>query len=197
MSALLLLMDIISFKKSEEISIFAKLFLERKKNQLWSLNKFEETTTINSLQLASSLMCALKKFLGKQTEKIERERDCEPRRSFSRRLSSTRTGSEPCKRVMISSNSEPARLMTPAGALAGLGFLVRALKEANDVSLEGGSASPLLVMWAVEIRFRGDPVLPCSSNSSVSPKIEWRRNTEREREGEAGVWGFVCLFVYI
>ena len=79
----------------------------------------------------------------------------------------------PCKRVMMSSTSEPGREMTPVAALAGLGFLVRALKEADDVSLEGGLASPLLVMWAVAIiRFRGDPVLPCSSNSSVSPKIE-------------------------
>ena len=34
MSALLFSMDIISFKKSEEISIFAKLVLERKKKSI-------------------------------------------------------------------------------------------------------------------------------------------------------------------
>lgn len=54
-----------------------------------------------------------------------------PRTSFSRRLSSTRTGSEPCKRVIMSSTSEPAREI---GGAATLGFLRAALKEAEEES---------------------------------------------------------------
>ena len=122
-------------------------------------------------------------------------RECEPRRSFSRRLSSTRTGSEPCKRVMISSTSEPALVMTPppppppAAAAALLGFLVRAFKEADDVSFGDGSASQLLLTWTIDdIR---DPVPPCTFNSSLK---ERRKEMERYRERE--VWGIWYLFVF-
>ena len=119
--------------------------------------------------------------------------ECEPRRSFSRRLSSTRTGSEPCKRVMISSTSEPALVMTPpppppAAAAALLGFLVRAFKEADDVSFGDGSASQLLLTWTIDdIR---DPVLPCSFNSSLKERKKWR-DIEREKFGGFGI----CLFL--
>ena len=120
-------------------------------------------------------------------------RECEPRRSFSRRLSSTRTGSEPCKRVMISSTSEPALVMTPPppppAAAALLGFLVRAFKEADDVSFGDGSASQLLLTWTIDdIR---DPVPPCTFNSSLK---ERRKEIERYRERE--VWGIWYLFVF-
>ena len=121
-------------------------------------------------------------------------RECEPRRSFSRRLSSTRTGSEPCKRVMISSTSEPALVMTPpppppAAAAALLGFLVRAFKEADDVSFGDGSASQLLLTWTIDdIR---DPVPPCSFNSSLK-----ERKKEMERYREREVWGIWYLFVF-
>ena len=121
-------------------------------------------------------------------------RECEPRRSFSRRLSSTRTGSEPWKRVMISSTSEPALVMTPpppppAAAAALLGFLVRAFKEADDVSFGDGSASQLLLTWTIDdIR---DPVPPCTFNSSLK---ERRKEMERYRERE--VWGIWYLFVF-
>lgn len=120
--------------------------------------------------------------------------ECEPRRSFSRRLSSTRTGSEPCKRVMISSTSEPALVMTPPpppppAAAALLGFLVRAFKEADDVSFGDGSASQLLLTWTIDdIR---DPVPPCTFNSSLK---ERRKEMERYRERE--VWGIWYLFVF-
>ncbi|GFP99473.1 microtubule-associated protein 70-2, partial [Phtheirospermum japonicum] len=60
-----------------------------------------------------------------------------PRTSFSRRVSSTRTGSEPCINVMMSSISEPFRDIGDAA-----GFLL-ILTELGDVSL-CGSASPLL-----------------------------------------------------
>lgn len=120
-------------------------------------------------------------------------RECEPRRSFSRRLSSTRTGSEPCKRVMISSTSEPALVMTPPppppAAAALLGFLVRAFKEADDVSFGDGSASQLLLTWTIDdIR---DPVPPCSFNSSLK-----ERKKEMERYREREVWGIWYLFVF-
>ena len=120
--------------------------------------------------------------------------ECEPRRSFSRRLSSTRTGSEPCKRVMISSTSEPALVMTPPpppppAAAALLGFLVRAFKEADDVSFGDGSASQLLLTWTIDdIR---DPVPPCSFNSSLK-----ERKKEMERYREREVWGIWYLFVF-
>lgn len=121
--------------------------------------------------------------------------ECEPRRSFSRRLSSTRTGSEPCKRVMISSTSEPALVMTPPpppppAAAALLGFLVRAFKEADDVSFGDGSASQLLLTWTIDdIR---DPVPPCSFNSSLKErKKEMERYREREKFGGFGI----CLFL--
>ena len=120
-------------------------------------------------------------------------RECEPRRSFSRRLSSTRTGSEPCKRVMISSTSEPALVMIPPppppAAAALLGFLVRAFKEADDVSFGDGSASQLLLTWTIDdIR---DPVPPCSFNSSLK-----ERKKEMERYREREVWGIWYLFVF-
>ena len=121
-------------------------------------------------------------------------RECEPRRSFSRRLSSTRTGSEPCKRVMISSTSEPALVMTPpppppAAAAALLGFLVRAFKEADDVSFGDGSASQLLLTWTIDdIR---DPVPPCSFNSSLKERKKWR---DIERERSLGDLVFVCFW---
>lgn len=120
--------------------------------------------------------------------------ECEPRRSFSRRLSSTRTGSEPCKRVMISSTSEPALVMTPPppppAAAALLGFLVRAFKEADDVSFGDGSASQLLLTWTIDdIR---DPVPPCSFNSSLK---ERKKEMERYREREVlGDLVFVCFW---
>ena len=120
-------------------------------------------------------------------------RECEPRRSFSRRLSSTRTGSEPCKRVMISSTSEPALVMIPPppppAAAALLGFLVRAFNEADDVSFGDGSASQLLLTWTIDdIR---DPVPPCSFNSSLK-----ERKKEMERYREREVWGIWYLFVF-
>ena len=119
-------------------------------------------------------------------------RECEPRRSFSRRLSSTRTGSEPCKRAMISSTSEPALVMIPPppppAAAALLGFLVRAFKEADDVSFGDGSASQLLLTWTIDdIR---DPVPPCSFNSSLKEREKWR---EIER---LKVWGIWYLLVF-
>jgi hypothetical protein len=89
----------------------------------------------------------------------------------------------------MSSTSEPAREITPpepAPAPAALVFLVRALKEAEEVKPGGGaslacSVSPLLPMWVVDIR---DLVLPCSYNSCVSPKYLEQRETQRERERE-------------
>lgn len=71
--------------------------------------------------------------------KIIRKNIYIPRASFSSRLSSTRTGSEPCKKVMTSSTSEPTRVKT-----AGFGFGFLDLKETDDVSVF--SDSLLLVL---------------------------------------------------
>lgn len=187
-------------KKNQSSNKFEISFLSlaRKCGSEFRRNWFPENTTNWSIWWNKNIIspyvqrkCELQILPGKWRAEKERRRE-RPRRSFSRRLSSTRTGSEPCIRVMMSSTSEPARGI-PAEELV----FLRALNDAEAVSpagfVGGCSWSPLL-MWAVALAIGGagekDPLLPCSHNTPWALKYK-NRELHRERDWER-VYNLLC-----